>query len=211
MKLVIIEDQTLIQELLVMACRISYPAAEIHAAGSARDGLELCVRHSPDLVLLDIVLPDQDGVALLPCLRQASAKAKVIALSSHIDEYTLHRAFAAGVNGFVDKNFQTLNVLHEAVRAVLEGGDYASESVKEVRARMRADARSFAKVLSDREIELLGYFGHGKSNQEVATLLKLSPRTVRNHRHNIMTKLGLKSTPQLIRYALDKGFNHGRS
>ena len=210
MKLVIIEDQTLIQELLVMACRISYPNAVIHAANNASDGLGLCRLHRPDIVLLDIVLPDQDGLNLLPEIRSISPEIKILALSSHIDEYTLHRAFAAGVNGFVDKNVQTLEVLHEAVGAVLEGRLYASSSVQEARARMRSDPQSFAKVLSDREMELLRYFGYGKSNEDVAALMQLSPRTVRNHRHNIMTKLGLKSTPQLIRYALDKGFTHGR-
>ena len=209
MKLVIIEDQTLIQELLVMACRISYPTAPIHAASNACDGLALCHAHKPTVVLLDIVLPDRDGLELLPAIREASPEAKILVLSSHMDEFTLHRAYAAGVNGFVDKNLQTLGVLHEAVTAVMQGKSYSSDAVQKMRAQTRADARSFAKVLSDREMELLCLFGLGKSNEDVAVQMTLSPRTVRNHRHNIMTKLGLKSTPQLIRYALDKGFARG--
>lgn len=211
MKLVIIEDQTLIQELLVMACRNLYPQAEILAAANASEGLARCRELGPDLVLLDIVLPDQDGLELLPAIRESTPEAKVLVLSSHADEYTLHRAFSAGVNGFVDKNLQTLGVLNEAVVAVLAGKSYASSVVQKVRAEMRADPRSFAKVLSDREIELLSHLGRGRSNEEIAKEIGLSPRTVRNHRHNIMTKLGLKSTPQLIRYALDKGFARARA
>ncbi|MBC8011922.1 MAG: response regulator transcription factor [Burkholderiales bacterium] len=211
MKLVIIEDQTLIQELLVMACRISYPDAQIHAASTAAEGLELCRTHIPNVVLLDVVLPDRDGLELLPAIRDSSPDAKILVLSSHTDEFTLHRAYEAGVNGFVDKNLQTLEVLHEAVSAVLEGKNYASSAVQKVRAQTRADPRSFAKVLSDRELELLVHFGYGRSNEEVAGVVELSPRTVRNHRHNIMRKLGIKSTPQLIRYALDKGFTRSRA
>jgi DNA-binding NarL/FixJ family response regulator len=211
MNLVIIEDQTLIQELLVMACRISYPQARIHAASTAAEGLELCRAQAPNVVLLDVVLPDRDGLELLPAIREAAPEARILVLSSHTDEFTLHRAYEAGVNGFVDKNLQTLEVLHEAVAAVMEGKSYASAVVQKVRAQTRADPRSFAKVLSDRELELLVHFGYGRSNEEVATLVELSPRTVRNHRHNVMRKLGLKSTPQLIRYALDKGFTRGRA
>lgn len=209
MKLVIIEDQTLIQELLVMACRISYPQAQIYSASTAAEGLELCRAQTPDVVLLDVVLPDRDGLDLLPAIRESAPDAKILVLSSHTDEFTLHRAYDAGVNGFVDKNLQTLEVLHEAVGTVLEGKSYASAAVQKIRAQTRADPRSFAKVLSDRELELLVHFGYSRSNEEVATLVELSPRTVRNHRHNIMRKLGLKSTPQLIRYALDKGFTRG--
>lgn len=211
MKLVIIEDQTLIQELLVMACRNFYPAASIHAGSTAAEGLALCGEQLPDIILLDIVLPDQDGLELLPAIREVVPEAKILVLSSHTDEYTLHRTFSSGVNGFVDKNLQTLGILHEAVEAVLAGKSYASTAVQKIRADMRADPRSFAKVLSDREIELLAHFGYGRSNEDVAALVGLSPRTVRNHRHNIMTKLDLNSTPQLIRYALDKGFSRGRS
>ncbi|MCU0791441.1 MAG: response regulator transcription factor [Opitutaceae bacterium] len=206
MKLVIIEDQTLIRELLVMTCRQTYPDATIHAADTVGEGLALCRLHLPDLVLLDVVLPDGDGLELAPALRTLSPEIKLLALSSHTDEYTLHRAFAAGVNGFVDKNLQTLDLLHEAMRNVLAGEFYASASVHQARARMRADAKSFDKILSEREMELLGHLGYGKTNEEIATQLGLSPRTVRNHRHNIMAKLDLKSTPQLIRYAIEKGF-----
>lgn len=194
-----------------MACRIAYPAAEIHAADTAAKGIELCRLHQPDLILLDIVLPDKHGLELIPAIRSTSPDTKILILSSHIDEHTLHLAYAADVNGFVDKNIQSLDVLHEAVKDVLEGKFYASASVQTVRARMRADPLSFAKMLSGREMELLRHFGYGKSNEEIATLVSLSPRTVRNHRHNIMAKLGIKSTPQLIRYAIDKGFTRGPS
>ncbi|AHF92320.1 histidine kinase [Opitutaceae bacterium TAV5] len=206
MKLVIVEDQTMLRELLVMACIRAIPTADVSAAANATDGLALCRERQPAVVLLDVVLPDGDGLRLVPDVRAAVPHVRVITLSSHTDEYTLYRAQSAGVNGFVDKNGQTLDILQEAITAVMAGQTYACSVVKEVRARVRADPMAFSKVLSDREMELLGFFGRGWSNEEVAARAGLSPRTARNHRQNIMTKLGLGSTPQLIRYALEKGF-----
>ncbi len=196
----------MLRELLLMACVCAIPGSEVRSAPNLQEGLALCRQLQPTVVLLDVVLPDGDGLDFVPAIRKAVPEVKVLTLSSHTDEYTLHRAQSAEVNGFVDKNGQTLDILQEAITAVMAGQTYACSVVREVRARVRADPLAFAKVLSDREMELLCLFGRGWSNEEVAAHAGLSPRTARNHRQNIMTKLGLTSTPQLIRYALEKGF-----
>jgi DNA-binding NarL/FixJ family response regulator len=206
MKLVLIEDQAMIRQLLVMACAQALPDAEIFSAASGADGMEQCRREQPAVVLLDLVLPDADGLDLVPQIREAVMGVKILVLSSHTDEFTLHRIQRSGVNGFVDKNEQAFGVLQEALAAVLEGRSYFCSMTQTLRARMKADPRSFSKVLSDREMELLALFGRGLSNDEIGEKLELRPNTVRNHRQNIMTKLGLGSTPQLIHYALEKGF-----
>ncbi len=205
-KLIIVEDQTMLRELLVMACLKAIPSAEVRSASNAVDGLTLCRSLQPAIVLLDIVLPDGDGVDLVPRIRSAATKAKIIMLSSHTDEYTIYRTQIAGVNGFVDKNSQTLDTLQEAIQTVLAEKNYSCSVVQAARARMRSDPLAFLKVLSEREMELLCLFGRGWSNEEVASHTGLSARTARNHRQNIMTKLNLGSTPHLIRYALEKGF-----
>jgi len=205
-KLVIVEDQALLRGLLVSACAQKLPQAEIHSAANATEGLRLCREIKPAVVLIDVVLPDGDGLEMVSAIRAVAPEAKVVGMSSHIDEYTLYRSQQAGVNGFVDKNGQTLDVLHEAIAAVLGGQTYACSVVREARARMRADPQAFSKLLSDREIELLCLFGRGWSNDQVGEHAGLTPRTARNHRQNIMMKLGLCSTPQLIRYAVEKGF-----
>lgn len=206
MKLVLIEDQTMIRQLLVIACRQALPGAEVLGAASGAEGLALCEREQPDVVLLDLVLPDCDGLDLVANLRAKVGAVKILVLSSHADEYTVHRVQQSGVNGFVDKNDQAVEVLKEALQAVLAGQPYFCSVTQDILARMRADTQSFSKLLSDREMELLVLFGRGLSNEEIGAKLDLRPNTVRNHRQNIMTKLGLGSTPQLIHYALEKGF-----
>lgn len=206
MKIVVIEDQTLIRQMLVGACRQAEPEASVWGAGTAGEGLELCRIERPDLVLLDLVLPDADGIDLAKHIRDVVGEVKILAISSHTDDYTLHRVQGAGVQGFVDKNVEAIDTLTEAFAAVLGGGTYFCAGVGEMRARLRADPRAFTKVLSDREMELLGLFGQGLGNEEIGEMIGLRPNTVRNHRQNIMTKLGLGSTPQLIRYAIEKGF-----
>ncbi|MFA6961383.1 MAG: response regulator transcription factor [Opitutaceae bacterium] len=206
MKLLIIEDQAMIRQLLLMACRQACPEAELFDAATGADGVEQCRQIKPDIVLLDIMLPDCDGLSLVPKMRAIVSDLKVLVLSAHSDEYTMSRIKASRVNGFVDKGAQALSVLKEALTAVSQGQEYFCSVTMAIYDRMKADPFSFDKILSDREIELLSLFARGLSNQEIGERLSLKPNTVRNHRQNIMGKLGLTSTPQLIHYALEKGF-----
>jgi len=206
MKLILIEDQAMIRQMLTMACQQALPEVKVLSAANGLDALELCTREQPKLVLLDLVLPDCDGLDLVPKLRAAVPGVKILVVSSDISECTIYRAQKAEVEGFVDKNKQAIHVLQEALASVLMGQPYYCSSTQSLRARMRADPKLFSKILSDREIELLGFFGQGQSNDDIAAKMDLRSNTVRNHRQNIMTKLGLCSTTQLIHYALDKGF-----
>jgi len=206
--ILVIEDQTMIRELLVIACGQAIPTAEIYAAGTAAAALALCARHKPELIILDLVLPDGDGLDLLPEFFRAAPATKIIALSSHIDEFTLHRAVSSRVHGILDKNEQPVKVLREAIDAVLAGRQYISSRVQRLRAEVRADPVAFNKILSEREQEVLGLIGLGLANAQIAEKLGISLSTAKHHRLNIMSKLDMHSTPQLIRYALDKGFIH---
>ena len=205
-KLLIVEDHVLVRELLDIACQQALPRAEVRAAGSAQDALKECARAAPDVVLLDLVLPDGDGLALLPGIFARAPEARVIALSSRINEVTLHRALGSRVHGIIDKNEQPIKTLGEAIATVMTGGQYLSAAVRRLRASMKADPRAFDKILSDREQEALRLIGEGMSNEEVAERLGISANTAKNHRLNIMAKLEIHSTPQLIRYAIEKGF-----
>lgn len=196
--------------MLSVSCRGVVTDAEVEGATTGVDGLELCRRIQPDLIFLDLVLPDTDGLDLLPRLFVASPKSKVIALSSFADEFTVHRALRASVHGFVDKNEQPLDVLKEAIETVMAGRQYFSSAVQQLKASLRSDPTSFDKLLSDHEQRLLSLFGEGLSNEAVAERIGLSASTVKAHRRNILSKLGIHSTPELIHYALEKGFTRVR-
>ena len=206
LSMVVIEDHTLIREMLVATCANSFPGSRVVGAGDAARGLKLCEEAQPDLVFLDLALPDRDGLDLLPDLFSACSRCKVIALSSYTDEFTLHRALRSNVHGFVDKNEQPLEVLSEAIATVLKGNRYFSSTALRVKASLRNDPAAFDKLLSDWEQQLLGLLGRGLSNEDIARREKLSAITVRTHRCRIMAKLGIHSTPELISYAVEKGF-----
>jgi len=206
MKILIIEDQAMVRDMLAQACRKTLPEAELFAAGTGELAYQICSHEQPELVLLDLGLPDVDGLELVGELFKISRRTKVIVLSGFTDEFTVHRALGSSVHAFLDKNEQPLDVLDQAIGEVLAGRQYLSPSTRRIQAALRADPTAFSKVLSEREQELLGLFGRGLSNEEVATLRELSVHTVKIHRRNIMGKLGLHSTPHLIRYAIEKGF-----
>jgi DNA-binding NarL/FixJ family response regulator len=202
----VIEDQTMVRELLALACNQALPRAKVKTAGTRAAALALARESPPDLVLLDLVLPDGDGLDVLPEIFAAAPAVRIIALSSHIDEFTLHRALASKVHGILDKNEQPVRILREAITEVLAGRQYISSYVQRLRASVRADPAAFDKILSDREQEVLRLIGEGMNNDQVAARLKISTSTAKNHRLNIMAKLDMHSTPQLIRYAIEKGF-----
>ena len=206
MNVLVIEDQTMVRELLAQACGETLPKAKVNTAGTRAAALALCRSAPPDLVILDLVLPDGDGLDLVPDIFALAPAAKIIALSSHIDEFTLHRALSSRVHGILDKNEQPVRILREAIATVLDGRQYMSSLVQRLRASLRADPAAFDKILSAREQEVLRLVGQGLANEGVAARLKISPSTAKNHRLNIMAKLDLHSTPQLIRYAIEKGF-----
>lgn len=206
MNILIIEDHTLVHDMLAAACRQLFPSAELHITGDGKQGVVLSRRVQPDLIFLDLVLPDCDGVELVPELQAAAPASKVIALTSFADEFTVHRVLQAKVHGFIAKNEQPLGLLKDAIDTVLAGGRYFSPVVDRIKAALRADPSSFDKVLSDHEQKLLALFGQGLDNEAVAARVGLSANTVKVHRRNILGKLNLHSTPELMHYALEKGF-----
>lgn len=210
MKILVVEDFQLIRDMLVLACTNVAPGAEARGATTGREAIAAAREFQPDVIFLDLALPDGDGLDFLPEFFVASPGSKIIALTSHADEFTLHRAFNAKVHGFVDKNEQPLPVLQEAIQTVLAGRRYFSSTAHRLKMAMRNDPADFSKLLSDHEQHLLALFGDGLSNEEIAERTGLAWGTVRNHRNNIMSKLNLHSTPELMKYAIEKGFTRLR-
>lgn len=208
MVIIFVEDQSLIRLLLQMAVGKILPKAQVYGADSLASGLALCKQHAPDLVMLDLVLPDGEGIDLVPQIRELAPQAKIVGMSGHLSNYILHRLLEAKVDGFIDKGEQGVEVISEAITTVVNGGIYFSQTARQMQERMRADTFSFTKLLSNREMQLMIPFGEGLSDAEVSEKTGIKASTVRNHRQNIMTKLNLNSTRQLIRYAIENGFAH---
>lgn len=206
MKIAVVEDQTLVREMLVAACRDLWPSASVSMAETGAEGLSLCAVLQPNLVFLDLWLPDGDGLGFVPQVVQASPHSRIVALTSFVDEFTVHQALRSSVHGLITKREQSLDKLKSVADLVLAGGQYFSPAVQSVREALRSNPRSFDKLLTDHEQRLLTLFGEGMNNRLVAEKLGLSTNTVQVHRRNILAKLGMHSTPELMNYALEKGF-----
>jgi two-component system response regulator NreC len=206
MKIAVIEDHALMRDLLVKACREAIDGAVVAGARDAKSGLALCRDSVPDVIILDLALPDRDGLDVLDELLAAAPMAKAIGVSGYTDEYTLHRAMQSKLHGFVDKNEQTVEALTAAIHAVRNGQRYLSAALHAAHAASRNNPDSFHKILTEREQSLLPLFGRGLTNEQVAARVSLNELTVRNHRCRLMAKLNIRTSPELIRYALEKGF-----
>ena len=179
----------------------------------AADGLEaarLCEDHRPDLVILDIGMPKLSGIEVAARARKLDRPPGIIILSVHGDESYIMRALVAGARAYLLKN-STDEDLIPAVRAVAAGKSFfspgvaavlAEDYVRQLQHRGMTDSYD---LLTDREKEVLHLLAEGRSNKEVATLLGLGLSTIETHRANLMQKLNLHSTAEIVLYAVRKG------
>jgi two-component system, NarL family, response regulator NreC len=188
-------------------------AAGQSVVAEASDGLEalnLCEEHRPDLVILDIGMPKLSGIEVAARSQKLKHPPGVIILSVHGDETYIMRALAAGARAYLLKS-ATDEDLIPAVRAVASGKPFFSPAVTAVlvedyvrRLQQRGMTDSY-NLLTDREKEVLQLLAEGRSNKEVATLLDLGLSTVETHRANLMQKLSLHNTAEIVLYAVRKG------
>jgi DNA-binding NarL/FixJ family response regulator len=201
MKIVIVEDERLFRDVLRKACTADLGHEVVGEAGTGKEALSVVPSALPDLLVLDIHLPDMDGLEVLRSLRRKRALIKTLVISSYFDEYTLCRIEQASVQGFIDKSTNTVAELSLAITAIEGGSTYFPKPFKEARRAHSRNPVAFDKVLTDREQTILGLVGEPLSDAEIAEQLRLSPETVEKHRFNIMRKLGFRSRAESARFA----------
>jgi two-component system, NarL family, response regulator NreC len=174
-------------------------------AGTGREAIFQARALEPDVVLMDVVMPDQTGLEALPTLIHENPDVKVLLLSMQDDPRYVREAFSAGATGYVLKEAADTEVV-AAIREVAKGGRYVSPELgaRLLAADAEAEKRAGEDPLSDREREVLRLLALGHTNQEIAQKLFISVRTAETHRAHIMQKLRLQSRAELVRYALDQ-------
>jgi len=187
--------------------------AGLTIVAEAADGLEavrMCEEQHPDLLILDIGMPKLSGIEVAARAQKMSRPPGVIILSVHGDESYIMRALAAGARAYLLKSATDEDLL-PAVRAVAAGKPFFSQGVTAVlvedyirRLQQRGLTDSY-HLLTDREKEVLQLLAEGRSNKEVASLLNLGLSTVETHRSNLMQKLNLHNTAEIVLYAVRKG------
>lgn len=187
--------------------RLLAESPDIRVTAEARSGAEALTRlarEPVDVVLLDVAMPGTSFIEALRELRERHPKSRVIVLSGHAEEEYAVRALKAGASGYVTKEHSSEELI-AAIRKAHAGGTYVSASLAEQLARSvggRTDGPAHA-ALSDRELEVLRLLGQGRSVKEIAGALDLSSKTVSTYRTRMLEKLGLKTTADLIRYAVE--------
>ena len=187
------------------------PESGICIVGEAENGalaVEACVRLSPDVVLMDIAMPEMNGLIACSIIRKRCPGTRVLMLSMHLKETYVLEALKSGASGYVLKD----DAAHELVLAVCtiaEGERYLSPRivtlVVERLLSVNPESNPLFGLLSDREQEILQHLCEGKSTRETAERLVISPRTVENHRANIMEKLGIHDVPTLVKTSIEAG------
>jgi len=186
--------------------------ASIEVVAEAADGIEalkLCEEHHPDLLILDVAMPKLNGIEVAARSQKLQPPPRAIMLSMHLDESYVMRSIYAGASAYLLKDATDEDLL-PAIRAVAAGKSFfspavsgllAEEYMQQLQERGLSDSYD---LLTDREKQVLQLLGEGRSNKEVANLLDVGLSTVETHRANLMQKLNLHSTAEIVLYAVRK-------
>ncbi|UYO07964.1 response regulator transcription factor [Paenibacillus sp. PSB04] len=211
MNIIIVDDHAMVRSGLRMLLSAA-PDIEVAAEASEGDeGIRMALEHQPNVVLMDLSMPHgKDGLTAATELKQQLPDVAVLILTMHDDDEYLFRAIHAGAAGYVLKSAPHEELL-TAIRTVAGGDAYLyptatkrlmNEYVEQMR---RGESTDLFDGLSEREKEVLSLTAMGYANKEIAEQLVISVKTVETHKSNLMEKLGLKTRPELIKYAMKKG------
>jgi len=207
-RVIVADDHTIVRS----GVRLMLEAeADIDVVGEASTGRETVKKVGalrPDVVLMDIGMPDMDGLEATRTIKNAYPETEVLALTMHRSDEYLFEMLRAGASGYILKGADTEDLIH-AVRVVGQGQVFlypaiAGKLVKDYLNKAYGDD-SLEPELSDREKEVLRYLAQGFSSKEIANKLFVSPSTIHSHRSNLMNKLGLGTRHELVNYALRRG------
>ena len=187
-----------------------YPEIEVVGeAANGREALRLATELSPNIVLMDIAMPLLNGIDAAEQIRKAGSQVGIIMLTMHADESYVLRALSAGVKGYLLKESAEEDLLR-AVKAVAEDRPFFSPAITQtlledyMRVLKQEGLSDSFELLTTREREVLQLLAEGKSNKEVAAILDVSLYTVESHRTNLMQKLNLHNTAEIVLYAVRK-------
>ncbi|MFO8130457.1 MAG: response regulator transcription factor [Bacteroidales bacterium] len=188
------------------------PNEELEIVGYALDAKEAerkIENLRPEVIIMDINLPEVSGIELTRTISEKYPDVRVVYYTSHVDEELITEGFEAGAYGYVPKNFSTEDLI-EAIHMVHSGQKYMKGIVSEKFLSNYLKSEKEKKLrqdvpLSERELEVLKYISQGHSNKQIADKLFISIRTVETHKHNLMKKLNIFSTAELVIYAIQNG------
>lgn len=208
-RLLLVDDHAVVRSGLRMLLENEHEIEIVGEAGNAEEAIAAAVRLKPNLILMDIGLPDLSGIDATREIKKRLPEVSIVALTIHEDEEYFFKMLEAGASGYVPKRAAPEELL-TAIRAAANGQVYLYPSLAKLLVRdfltggRPADEQA-PSDLTDREHEILTFLAEGANNDEIGKSLVISPKTVARHRENIMRKLNLHSRSELVRYAIRKG------
>lgn len=208
-RVLLVDDHEIVRTSLGLLLESQGDILIIGQASSGRQAVELAENLQPDVVIMDITLPDISGIEATRQLKAMYPNMAIVALTIHEDQQYFFEMLAAGADGYIPKRAAADDLI-KAIHAAYNNEVYLYPSLAKV---LVSDFYQHAgevigedaEELSERELEVLGMLAEGSSNDEIADKLSISRHTVARHRENIMRKLGLHSRSELVKYAIRKG------
>lgn len=205
-RLLLIDDHPIMRHGLAQLIRAESDLEVCGEAGTAAEGLQMVLKKKPDLVIVDLTLPDKHGLEFIKDMQTLHPHTLLLVLSMHDESLYAERVLRAGARGYVMKETAADTLIH-AVRRVLKGGIYLSEKMSSnmlemVTGNRKQSNQSSLEKLTDRELEVLQLIGQGKGTRQIADQLHVSVRTIDAHRAHIKEKLQLPDGNALVRYAV---------
>jgi DNA-binding NarL/FixJ family response regulator len=204
-RILLADDHAMVRKGFRMILEAQNDMSIVGEAGNGREALEQAENLQPDVIVMDVAMPELNGIEATRRIAATSPRSRVLALSMHKDSVYVREILRAGARGYLLKDSIDSDLV-TAVRAVAKGNGYLSPAVSDaVLADYRQHVTDPLDLLSSREREVLQLIAEGKTNKEVATSLNLSVYTIDAHRGKIMEKLNLHSTGELVRFAVRNG------
>lgn len=213
-KILLVDDHVILRTGIIALLNTEKDFVVVGEGGNGEEAIELSGKLSPDILIIDLTMPGLSGIDAIPIIRKKFPALKILVLSMHETEEYIFRILKLGAHGYVVKNAGREEICR-AIRTVMEGEKFFSPQVSQLMLNSyvrraspgSSDAEMTDQSLTKREIEVLGLIGAGFNNQQIADSLFISARTVETHRTNIMQKLDIHDTANLVKFAIEKGIS----
>ncbi len=208
-RIILVDDHAVVRSGLNMILSPEEDVKIVAEAGTAGEAIKLAQEKKPDVMLMDIHLPDLSGIEATKVIKEKCPDIAIVALTIHEDEEYFFKMLEAGASGYVPKRAAPEELLI-AIRVAARGEVYIDPSltkllVKDFITQQQSRPDHTIMDLTERETELLAHLADGATNTEIADTLHISPKTVARHRENIMRKLDLRNRTELVKFAIRKG------
>jgi DNA-binding NarL/FixJ family response regulator len=207
LRAVLIEDETMFRQLILLTLGKVKDLQVIGEFGLGKPGLDFCLREKPDMLVVDLMLPDINGMEIARALRRAVPDMKILVITAHPSERLPADLMTLGVNGYVDKT-EPIEYVLSAVETVRSGGMFFASRVRGKGGTITnfgGTPPPLKVPLTEREQEIARLVAAGQMSKEIAATLNLSVRTVEKHRANIMEKVGVREVASLTRWCIQAG------